>query len=344
MEYIIMAYLGDSGHWEAKDIDVSGLTHINYAFAAVLNGKLSGKHMKNLDQLRKLKEKKPSLKTMISIGGWQADGFSDAVLTKGSRTVFMDSILEFVAANDFDGVDLDWEYPGMDHGGITARPEDKQHYTLFVKQLRDGLDRLGHQSGRQYQLTMAMGSGPRYVEALEMDQLIPCFDYLNLMTYDLCGGGDPKTGHHTGLFRSKSTPDAICCDDAVRAVLHAGVEPKKIVLGIAFYGRGWSSVANRNHGLGQTAGGEGPDGGAYSYSDIKASYSGKNGFVRYWDEDAKAPYLYNGDTFITYEDEKSISHKTRYIREKGLAGAMFWEYKQDKSGRLLHQICSGLKQ
>ena len=157
-------------------------------------------------------------------------------------------------------------------------------------------------------------------------------DYVQLMAYDLQGGFQKATGHHAALyFGSRNMSDA-CADKAVRLFMEAGVPAEKIVLGIPFYSRKWEDVKGGGTGLGQealTVGGYGPD-----YGELEASYIGKNGFRRYWDEEAKAPYLFDGKTFISYEDPMSITEKVAYCREKRLYGIMYWEYKCDSAGVL----------
>jgi chitinase len=123
--------------------------------------------------------------------------------------------------------------------------------------------------------------------------------------------------------------------------MRAGVPREKIVIGAAFYSRVWHQVPDRNHGLHQmagTTGGYGPD-----FTTLAAEYINKNGYTRYWDEEARAPYLFNGQSLISYDDEESIHHKCSYVKDQQLAGVMFWEYSCDTTHRLLGAIYNGLK-
>ena len=115
----------------------------------------------------------------------------------------------------------------------------------------------------------------------------------------------------------------------------AGIPPEKIILGTAFYGYGWSGVTNINNGRYQAAAGECR---SYTYQELAQNYINRNGFLRYWDDRAKAPYLWNGNTFITYEDEESLAYRTIYVRANQLGGIMIWEYCHDLDGTLLNKI------
>jgi chitinase len=119
------------------------------------------------------------------------------------------------------------------------------------------------------------------------------------------------------------------------------VPKEKIVIGAAFYSRMWKDVPNVNRGLYQMSpgsGGYGPD-----FTELAAEYIDRNGFVRYWDEEAKAPYLFDGQTFISYDDEMSIRYKCDYVKAQELAGVMFWEYGCDRTHRLLDALYQGLQ-
>lgn len=343
-EYKIIAYLADWGHWEVSEIRGEMLTHLNYAFATIEDGKVVarvvGQELKNIHKLRELKAKYPHLKTLISIGGWGADGFSDAALTHDSRKLFSETAIDFMKRHDFDGIDVDWEYPCSDAAGIVARPEDKEHFTLMLKDLRERLSEQGKKDGRKYLLTIAVGAGRYFIEGTQMHLVHKYLDFINVMTYDM-SAGRATTGHHTNLYASKLAP-GISAKESVQMFAAQGIPKKNLVLGAAFYGRIWGGVRNVNNGLGQP--GSQPSRRINTiFSNIHENLVDKGGFVRYWDDDAKAPYLYDGDIFITYDDEMSIKHKTDYIKREGLAGIMFWEYCGDKPGRLLKVMGDNLK-
>lgn len=340
-KYVLAAYLVDKEVGAIMQEDIFKLTHINYAFAVIRDGKVVGDHLKNIDKLNQFKKINPKLNTVISIGGWGAGGFSEAASTPETRSIFVDTAIEFMKAHNFDGIDIDWEYPCSSVAGIASSPNDKYNFTLMLKELREKLDKLGQIDNKYYFLTIAAGAGQYFIDGTEMHIVQQYLDYVNLMTYDMRGSFQDITGHHTNLFASADNPDGISCDKAVGMFEKAGVPVEKIVLGAAFYGRMWKGVKNANCGLNQKA----ETTGRYtlSYTDLVQNYVNKNGFIRYWDDSAKAPYLFNGDVFISYDDEESLRHKAHYVKEKGLAGIMFWEYSLDKTHTLVDTLYKELQ-
>lgn len=336
----IIAYLSDGAQWSESDIEGAKLTCINYAFGVIKDGLLKGEHLKKLSLLQQVKTQYPELKVVLSIGGWGADGFSDAALTKESRTAFIDSTLKFVVSHHFDGVDLDWEYPGDDQAGIKARPQDRQNFTDLLREFRESLSKQGELDGKHYILSIALGAGQQYVEGIEMDKVHPLLNTINVMTYDLRGSFTHRTGHHANLFAQSGDPDGISGDKAVQLLLQAGVPRDKIVLGAAFYARIWEGVTDDRDGLNAQAEATGCK--TCDYTILAEHYIGRNGFTRHWDDNAKVPYLFDGNSFVSYEDEESVKCKAEYVIENGLGGIMFWEYPLDKTKKLLHSIHSVL--
>jgi len=339
--YVLAAYLADRGMDYVIKEDIFRLTHINYAFAVIRDGKVVGDHLKNVDKLNRLKEINPKLTTVISIGGWGAGGFSEAASTPEGRSIFADTAIELMKAHNFDGIDIDWEYPCSSAAGIASSPNDKHNFTLMLRELREKLDKLGQTDSKHYLLTIAAGAGQYFIDGTEMHIAHQYLDYVNLMTYDMRGSFEHITGHHTNLFALACEPDGISCAKAVDMFENAGVPAEKMVLGAAFYGRMWKGVDNIHSGLNQRA----ETTGRYtlSYTELVQSYVDKNGFKRYWDDDAKAPYLFNGDAFISYDDEESLRHKARYVKERGLAGMMFWEYSLDQTHTLIYTLYKELR-
>ncbi|MWV46020.1 hypothetical protein GRF59_20585 [Paenibacillus sp. HJL G12] len=339
----VIAYVPGWVAWsDAKPIDASKLTHINYAFTHIKDNKIvpiDGQYDDaNYAYLQNLREQNPHLKILNSVGGWAADGFSDAAYTKESRKVFADSIIEYVKKYDLDGIDLDWEYPTQPAGDTKARPEDKQNFSLLLKLLREKLDRLGAEEHRYYELAIAAGATQSYLNGVEIGEVVKYVDNINLMTYDFAGGWNSTAEHHANLYGSGLSADA-----SVKLYMKNGVPADKLVIGAAFYGHKWTDVVTvdpEDTGLGRNAKGSGD---TPTYNDILANYNAQNGFVRYWDEAAQAPYLFDGSTWISYDDPQSVAAKGQYVLDKGLGGAMFWEYSQDGSGSLLAALASGIQ-
>ena len=341
---VVIGYVtGYSGLINADEIDANKLTHINYAFVNVKNNKAFLDNYKrdstNFVRLNSLKQKNPNLQILISIGGWSwSENFSDAVLTDSLRKGFAKSSVAIIRKHKLDGVDIDWEYPGMQgEEGNVYRPADKENFTLMFEAIRNELDGLEKETGKKKLLTTATGGFPYFLNSTEMGKAAKYLDYVNLMTYDYYSS--KVAGHHTNLYDSKTYPSNNSADKAIKAYISAGVPAHKIVMGIAFYGRNLQLNLSAKNGLGDTilsfanSYGKG-------YTFLKDSLINKNGFTAFKDEDAKASYVYNGNTkqFISYDDEWSVANKCDYVLKNKLGGVMFWEYNSDKKGYLLNQI------
>jgi chitinase len=344
---VIIAYAGGfRGLMNVDAIQAEKLTHINYAFVDIKDSLAYLHHEAidtvNLINLKKLKEKNPSLKLIISIGGWSWSGnFSDAALTDHSRKVFASSAAAIVKRFDWDGIDIDWEYPGLIGAGNIFRPEDKENFTEMLKQLRISLDSLAASSGKAKLLTIAVGADTSFLSHTDMKAAQKYLDYVNLMTYDFKDEGDPVAGHHTNLYANENGKDTYT-DLSVKNYIKAGVPRNKIVVGSAFYGRGWKVKTIARKGLYESANGNVRVGG---YTRLKDSLISNPAYTRYWDNSAKAPYLFNArdSIFVTYDDEQSVTEKCKYVQNNQLAGVMFWEYFEDPKCYLLDAINKQLK-
>lgn len=311
----------------------------------------------NIGQLIKLKQANPNLKTIISVGGWSwSNRFSDVAADSVTRETFANSAVNFLRKYQFDGVDLDWEYPvGGGLAGNSVRAADKHNFTLLLQKIREKLDAAGAADGKQYLLTIASGASPSYVQNTELSQIASIVDWINIMTYDFNGGWQTVTAHNAPLnydsaAAAAGVPSASSFYVAagVQGHLDAGVPASKLVMGVPFYGRGWGGVASAGNGQYQNAAGPTPMGtweaGSYDFTDLENNYINKNGFTRYWNDTAKVPYLYNPSSriFISYDDADSFGYKTSFIKSKGLAGAMFWEFSGDRNKTLLNKLSSDL--
>ncbi|MDF2942701.1 MAG: glycoside hydrolase family 18 [Herbinix sp.] len=341
------AWAAYSGFTPEK-IDANKLTHINYAFANI------GSDLKitlgypdvdpsNIAKLNALKQSNPNLKTLIAVGGWSWSArFSDAALTAESRSVFANSCVDFIVKYGFNGIDIDWEYPVA--GGLSTnirRPEDKYNFTLLMQTLREKLDAREVIDGKEYLLSFAGAAGSWYVNNIELSKLQLYIDYANIMTYDIHGTWDTYTDFNAPLYNNNDTSPQLkwSVDTSINTWLKAGFPADKLILGVPFYGYLFKAVADVNHGLYQTYSGSA----SISYANIAANYLNASGYTRYFHAESMVPWLYNGSTFITYEDEESMRLKAEYIKTKGLGGAMIWELSQDPNRVLLNAIYNGLK-
>ncbi len=343
---IIVGYVpGFRGTLDKLSIDANKLTHINYAFVNVQDSMAWLTNIEtdtvNFRILNKLKDINPDLKILISIGGWSWSGnFSDAVLTTDSRKKFAKTSVDIVAEYDLDGVDIDWEYPAQRGDDNVFRPEDKQNYTLMFEEIRKELDKLSEKTGKYYELTTAVGASYSYIENTEMDKAAKYLDYVNLMTYDFYTSGD-SAGHHSNLYPPEDYGKDASGHKTFNEFVKAGVPAEKLVMGIPFYGRSWIMKSADKHGINMPVE-ERARGGGYTY--IKDSLVSQKGFVRYWDENAKAPYLFNAATnqLVVYDDEESVKLKCEYVNDNNMGGVMFWQYASDTAEYLLDAINANL--
>jgi chitinase len=311
------------------------LTHIIYSFCHLRGNRLFVNNAGDSDRIRhlvSLKTQNPSLKVILSLGGWGGcRTCPDVFSTDSGRREFAASARDLTDFFHTDGIDLDWEYPALENvPGYPFTPEDKDHFTDAIRQLRSAL-------GRRAEISFAAGGFTKYLEtSIDWKAVTPMVNYINLMTYDLVGGYSKRTGHHTPLY---STPEQIeSADHAIRWLDSAGVPPAKLVIGMAFYARIYQVDDTANSGLFQP----GHFWRGVSYRDQPTIFSPDSGYVYHWDSTAQAPWLWNSrqHLFATLDDTTSIRLKTEYAIRRGLGGVMFWQLADDRyfSGGLLDVI------
>ena len=326
----------------------AGVTHVFYAFANIgtdLKIKIGDAEVDydNFQKLTQLKTQRPELKTLISVGGWTWSGkFSDMALTDESRTTFSDSAVAFMKQYGFDGIDIDWEYPvGGGMAGNTARPEDKENFTLLMAKLREKLNEQGTLDQKKYLLSFA-GGAQTFYSNIELDKLGAIVDFAAVMTYDMHG---PSTSIVTDMNAPLYTPNESSpqykwsCDASIKHWTDRGFPKHKILMGIPFYGMKFNGVHNANNGLYQTF----SSGGSIPYDAIAAAYLTDASYSRFTHPEARVPWLFNGSTFISYDDQLSIAEKAAYIKNAGLGGAVVWELSQNADGMLIGVIGSNIK-
>lgn len=307
------------------------LTHLNVAFGHVEDAKVSIEHMRDsFVHIDRLKKSNPKLNILLSTGGGDQHGHGPSTETDEALNQLVASTIEVVEEFGFDGIDCDWEFPGY-----TGNKEEKYRHTKLIQAYRKELNFLEEKNDQKYWLTIAAAAGEWFFDSVELDKIITELDFLNVMTYDLRFKEQP-TGHHTNLYEPSEAPFPLSVDTAVKLLLDFGIPAKKIIIGTAFYSRKWEGVPNINNGLNVKAtgdGGFGPD-----YTSIYHLYEKQLGFIKYWDDEAQAPWLFNGNTFISYDDPQSIRLKCEYVKKHGLGGAMYWEHGYDRTGILFNTI------
>lgn len=300
----------------------------------------------NFNQLLKLKQLNPNLRVLISLGGWtESYRFSEVALPE-NRAAFVDSCIDMFikgqvadgisAAGVFDGIDVDWEYPGSCGATCAYRPEDRANFVALLAEFRSKLDALGAaQGGRHYLLTIAAPAGAAHYAPIDLAGIAPSLDWINVMAYDFHGGWESAgpTNHIAALYPSAcERADGDWADKAVQAYTSAGVGAAKLVLGMPFYGRGWRAAAVGD-GLCVTAGGV-PRGtyekGVDDY-DVLAARAKPD----FWDEATGTHWTFDGSQFWSYDDPRSAGWKADYANCRGLRGVMFWELSGDDPGGTL---------
>lgn len=333
MERFILGYVTDGSLETVTAEDAVRLTHINLAFGVIRDGLLDMSHMPHIGEVDRIRKMNPKLKFVLSVGGWGAGGFSLMSRTAEGRKAFAASCLEVVEKHGLDGIDIDWEYPCDNSAGIDCDPSDRENYTHLLQALRDAL-------GADRIVSIAAGAGNYFIEGTEMEKVAAICNYVQLMTYDMRSGFQMEAGHHTNLFTSSGDRLNGSVKSSVDAFHAAGVPKEKIVIGAAFYSRRWDGLPDVNHGLFQMAETVGQYGAGYTR--LTEEFINKNGFIRYWDDEAKAPFLFNGSSLISYDDPESIRLKCEYLKAEGLKGIMYWDHGSDPSRALLGSMWTAI--
>lgn len=333
MSFHRIAYVMNHSLPTVTEADVKKLTHINLAFALVKDGQLDLQQLTNIGLIQTFRVWNPELKIILSVGGWGAGGFSHAAMTEKGRRLFAESCREAAERCGLDGIDIDWEYPCSDVAGIDADPRDRENFTLLLQAIRNTL-------GWNKILSVAMGADESCVQNTEMDRVAQILDYVQLMTYDMCNGMSTRAGHHAALGASKGDTTKNNTRAVVELYHESGVPYEKMVIGAAFYGRHFKVETAENNGLLQPSG---PGILTTSYHNITPEFLEAQGFTRFWDEDAEAAYLWNGNTFVSYESPEAIRRKSLYVTQKQLRGIMYWEHGHDQTKELLGIIAKILE-
>ena len=318
-----------------KTIDVA---HYGFARAGSTGNVLIGE-LTNIDNVLKLR--KEGVRVLLCIGGYSEKGkeFSDIANSKELREKFASSIVETIEKYHFDGVDIDWEYPGYNTGRDVS--VDRPNYTLLMEEIRKQVKA----QNSDYIVSAAIPGGKYGFSRYELNKLNDILDYIHLMTYDL--QSSDKTTHHTALFDSSSAPHG-SVKQTVDTFISQGVSKEKLIVGIAFYGRMYTLSGEVTNILGNSnvvTGGK-----TITFTDIFNNYLSKtyksdSTIIRYFDNDSKAPYIYDSKNkvFITYDDPESIKEKCKFVNENDLGGVMFWDYGEDQTFTLLNAIYEEMK-
>ncbi|MDT7724448.1 MAG: chitinase [Actinomycetota bacterium] len=355
-------------NYHVKNIETSGsaskLTHINYAFGNVTNGSCTanddpyadydkaydaassvdgvadswdaGALRGSFNQLRKLKKLHPGLKVLWSFGGWTySGGFAQAAQNPAA---FADSCYKLVEdprwADVFDGIDIDWEYPNA--CGLTCDTSGAAAFPNLISALRT---RFGSANLITAAIT-ADGSNGGKIDAADYGTAAKYLDWYNVMTYDYFGAFNAQgpTAPHSPLTSYTGIPQAgFNSDAAIQKLKSKGVPASKLLLGIGFYGRGWTGVTQSAPGGTATGGAPGTyEAGIEDYKVLKNTCP-STGTI------AGTAYAYCGTNWWSYDTPATIGGKTNYVKSQGLGGAFFWELSGDTTnGELINALGNGL--
>ncbi|KAJ8966356.1 hypothetical protein NQ317_006815 [Molorchus minor] len=290
-------YRSGNGQFTVSNIDPTLCTHLIYTFvgintegSVVLLDEYLDVTLGNFASFNALKQKNSNLKTLLAVGGWNEGSTKYSTMAASST----------LRAN-FDGFDLDWEYPAQ-RGGASS---DVENFATLVKEFREVFDQHG------LLLTAAVAAAASSVDlSYDVPSLSQYLDWINVMTYDFKG---------------------LMTDAAITGWIERGADPQKLVLGLGIYGRSFTLSDSSNTALGAPSSGAGNSGsytleaGMLGYLEI-CELQLAGGWTTVWDDEQKVPYTYKGNQWVGYDNAESIAKKAKYAQSLNLGGVMIWSY------------------
>ncbi|WP_266077979.1 glycoside hydrolase family 18 protein [Haladaptatus caseinilyticus] len=338
---IVGYYPSWAGDYTPHDVPYDNLTHLNYAFleteadGEVKLAVVGDSAPEVLEQFEAVTHEHPETSFMLSIADFGSN-MSSAALTPENRERFARTAIEHMRKYNFDGIDVDWEYPDG-----SVREEDPENFTLLLEELRRQLDEAEREDdGKTYELSIAAAPIPSNIDPLEVDKIADVLDFINVMNYNFYGSWSSETNFNAPLYAAYDDPTywqrLLTVDHAMQYWAEQPISRDKLVLGTPFYGFVFDGVTNENRGLFQPF--DGAD--TRTYDDVRTNLKTKPHYQYHWHPDARVPWLYSkeDDVFVTYDDRHSTMEKAKYVRRNGFGGMMCWELSQDPSNTLIGAI------
>uniref|UniRef100_A0A3P9Q588 chitinase n=1 Tax=Poecilia reticulata TaxID=8081 RepID=A0A3P9Q588_POERE len=331
-------YRPSGGKFTPDNIDPFLCTHVIYALATINNfnqiTNIEWNDQELYASLNGLKKYNPALKTLLSVGG-TVNGVSPYIAMVGkpeTRQAFIKSAISYLRAHDFDGLNLDWEYPG--HNG--SPPEDKERFTLLVSELAIAFqdDATDNRKTRLLLSSNVAGFVSNIDNAYDVSKIAAHMDFMNIMNYDFHGYWEPVTGHHSPLYRSSvdiGSQFHFNINSSVSHWISLGAPAEKLLLGFPTYGRTYRLSTSAN-GLGAPSNGPADAGpytrtaGFWAYYEICDFI---NGAEVSWISEQQVPYATYSSAWVGYDDKRSISSKVQFMTSASLGGAHVWTLDMD---------------
>lgn len=306
-----------------QGLDLRLYTHLCHAFiVADEDGRVRpGRGVPDPDLARRAHE--AGVQMLISLGGWGWDRqFAAIVADPSAEDRYVEAVLKLVDEADYDGLDLDWEYPDTEAEVVG--------FERLTRRLRAGLDAIAEAKGRPMLLTMAASSNPGTLKWLRTEFLLETMDWVNVMTYDMAGDWTDYAGHHSPLFASSKQPGGPRrSTEAVMRYLveERGLPADRLAVGIPLYGRGFA-VSEPYASTENAPDVRIPQGG---YANLQRLRD-EEGWTRSWDDETKNPWLIAPDRSIVigYDDAESVALKAEWAMEQGFRGVFFWQVRADR--------------
>lgn len=330
------------GKFTPEDIDANLCTHVVFAFATIKDNKISASEDNDLgdaftegtyDRIMRLKNVNPKLKVLLAVGGWAFGSEPFRALTSNSFRMngFIYDAIEFLRRHNFDGLDIDWEYP--------RGPDDRAAFVSLIKELRVAFE--GESKSAENAKLLLTAAVPASFEAIaagyDVPELSKYLDYINVMTYDFHGQWENQVGHNSPLFPLNSASNfqkKLTVDYSAKEWIRQGAPLEKLIIGMPVYGRTFTLTDAEKFDIGAEVVGGGKSG----------RYTGEEGFLSYyeicdflhepnttlvWDNEQQVPFAYHNDQWVGFDDERSLRTKVDWLKTEGFGGIMVWSVDLD---------------